>query len=130
MEQQARFIKFFDGMSSTEDLNDITEKLVLDLEIFNGFAVAITWSKLGTIAKMEHVPFEKIRVDKEEKMFQVADWYNDDMMQLFPKIEDIEKIPDSDTHCFTHRNSFNRSTSLYTVTNQHRNIANTHTYSN
>jgi hypothetical protein len=93
VEQQARFIKFFDGMSSTEDLNDITEKLVLDLELFNGFAVAVTWSKLGTIAKMEHVPFEKIRVDKEEKMFQVADWYNDDMMQLFPKIGDIEKIP-------------------------------------
>jgi hypothetical protein len=93
VEQQARFIKFFDGMSSTEDLNDITEKLVLDLEIFNGFAVAVTWSKLGTIAKMEHIPFEKIRVDKEEKMFQVADWYNDDMMQLFPKVGDIEKIP-------------------------------------
>jgi len=93
VEQQARFIKFFDGMSSTEDLNDITEKLVLDLELFNGFAVAVTWSKLGTIAKMEHVPFEKIRVDKEEKMFQVADWYNDDMMQLFPKVGDVEKIP-------------------------------------
>jgi hypothetical protein len=93
VEQEARFIKFFDGLSNTEDLNDITEKLVLDLEIFNGFAVAVTWSKLGTIAKMEHVPFEKIRVDKEEKMFQVADWYNDDMMQLFPKVGDIEKIP-------------------------------------
>jgi hypothetical protein len=93
VEQQARFIKFFDGLSSTEDLNDITEKLVLDLELFNGFAVAVTWSKLGTIAKMEHVPFEKIRVDKEDKMFQVADWYNDDMMQLFPKVGDIEKIP-------------------------------------
>ncbi len=93
VEQEARFIKFFDGLSSTEDLNDITEKLVLDLELFNGFAVAVTWSKLGTIAKMEHVPFEKIRVDKEEKMFQVADWYNDDMMQLFPKVGDIEKIP-------------------------------------
>jgi hypothetical protein len=93
VEQQARFIKFFDGLSSTEDLNDITEKLVLDLELFNGFAVAVTWSKLGTIAKMEHIPFEKIRVDKEEKMFQVAYWYNDDMMQLFPKVGDIEKIP-------------------------------------
>ena len=93
VEQQARFIKFFDGLSSTEDLNDITEKLVLDLEIFNGFAVAVTWSKMGTIAKMEHIPFEKIRVDREDKMFQVADWYNDDMMQLFPKIGDIEKIP-------------------------------------
>jgi hypothetical protein len=97
VEQQARFIKFFDGMSSTEDLNDITEKLVLDLELFHGFAVAVTWSKLGTIAKMEHVPFEKIRVDKEDKMFQVADWYNDDMMQLFPKVGDIEKIPAFDT---------------------------------
>ena len=97
VEQQAKFNKFFDSMSKTEDLNDITEKLVLDLEIFNGFAVAITWSKIGTIARMDHVPFEKIRVDKEEKMFQVADWYNDDMVQQFPKVEDIEKIPAFDT---------------------------------
>jgi len=42
---------------------------------------------------MEHIPFEKIRVDKDERMFQVADWYNDDMVQLYPKIGDIEKIP-------------------------------------
>ena len=93
VEQQARFIKFFDGMSSTEDLNDITEKLVLDLELFNGFAVAVTWNKMGTIAKMEHIPFEKIRVDKDERMFQVADWYDDAMVQLYPKIGDVEKIP-------------------------------------
>jgi hypothetical protein len=93
VEQQARYAKFFDGLSEHDDLNDITEKLVLDLEIFNGFAVAVTWNKMGTIAKMEHVPFEKIRVDKEERMFQVAEWYNDDMVQLFPKIGDVEKIP-------------------------------------
>ena len=93
VEQQARYAKFFDGLSEHDDLNDITEKLVLDLEIFNGFAVAVTWNKMGTIAKMEHIPFEKIRVDKDERMFQVADWYNDDMVQLYPKIGDIEKIP-------------------------------------
>jgi len=93
VEQQARFAKFFDGLSEHDDLNDITEKLVLDLEIFNGFAVCVHWNKMGTIAKMEHIPFEKIRVDKEERMFQVADWYNDDMVQLYPKIGDVEKIP-------------------------------------
>jgi len=93
VEQQARYAKFFDGLSEHDDVTDITEKLVLDLEIFNGFAVAVTWNKMGTIAKMEHIPFEKIRVDKEERMFQVADWYNDDMVQLYPKIGDIEKIP-------------------------------------
>jgi hypothetical protein len=93
VEQQARYAKFFDGLSEHDDLNDITEKLVLDLEIFNGFAVAVTWNKMGTIAKMEHIPFEKIRVDKDERMFQVADWYNDDMVQLYPKIGDVEKIP-------------------------------------
>jgi len=93
VEQQARYAKFFDGLSEHDDLNDITEKLVLDLEIFNGFAVCVHWNKMGTIAKMEHVPFEKIRVDKEERMFQVAQWYNDDMIQLFPKVGDVEKIP-------------------------------------
>ena len=93
VEQQARYAKFFDGLSEHDDLNDITEKLVLDLELFNGFAVAVTWNKMGTIAKMEHIPFEKIRVDKEERMFQVADWYDDAMVQLYPKIGDVEKIP-------------------------------------
>jgi hypothetical protein len=93
VEQQARYAKFFDGLSEHDDLNDITEKLVLDLELFNGFAVAVTWNKMGTIAKMEHIPFEKIRVDKEERMFQVADWYDDAMIQLYPKIGDVEKIP-------------------------------------
>jgi hypothetical protein len=48
---------------------------------------------MGTIAKMEHIPFEKIRVDKDERMFQVADWYDDAMIQLYPKIGDVEKIP-------------------------------------
>jgi hypothetical protein len=93
VEQQARYAKFFDGLSEHDDLNDITEKLVLDLELFNGFAVAVTWNKMGTIAKMEHIPFEKIRVDKDERMFQVADWYDDAMIQLYPKIGDVEKIP-------------------------------------
>ena len=93
VEQQARYAKFFDGLSEHDDLNDITEKLVLDLELFNGFAVAVTWNKMGTIAKMEHIPFEKIRVDKEDRMFQVADWYDDAMVQLYPKIGDVEKIP-------------------------------------
>ena len=93
VEQQARYAKFFDGLSEHDDLNDITEKLVLDLEIFNGFAVCVHWNKMGTIAKMEHIPFEKIRVDKDERMFQVAEWYNDDMVQLYPKIGDVEKIP-------------------------------------
>jgi len=93
VEQQARYAKFFDGLSEHDDLNDITEKLVLDLEIFNGFTVCVHWNKMGTIAKMEHIPFEKIRVDKEERMFQVAEWYNDDMVQLYPKIGDVEKIP-------------------------------------
>jgi hypothetical protein len=93
VEQQARYAKFFDGLSEHDDLNDITEKLVLDLELFNGFAVAVTWNKMGTIAKMEHIPFDKIRVDKDERMFQVADWYDDAMIQLYPKIGDVEKIP-------------------------------------
>jgi len=93
VEQQARYAKFFDGLSEHDDLNDITEKLVLDLELFNGFAVAVTWNKMGTIAKMEHIPFEKIRVDKDERTFQVADWYDDAMVQLYPKIGDVEKIP-------------------------------------
>lgn len=92
VESQAQFIKFFNSVCGEDDLNDFTEKLVLDFEIFNGFAIEITWAVDGrSIASMRHVPFEKIRLNKDDSMFQVAEWYSEDLAQLFPKPIDIVK---------------------------------------
>ena len=93
LETRALQEKFIADANEQDDLNDLTQKLVLDFELYNGMAIAITWSRGGTIARMEHVAFEKVRVDKKEKMFQIADWYNEEMIRQFPKVEDIERIP-------------------------------------
>lgn len=92
VKSQAQFMKFFGSVCGEDDLNDFTEKLILDFEIFNGFAIEITWAKDGkSIGSMRHVPFEKIRMNKDDSMFQVAEWYSEDLSQLFPKPVDIVK---------------------------------------
>jgi hypothetical protein len=58
-----------------DDLNDLTQKSELDLEIYNGFALKVTWDRAGqSIARMEHVEFHKVRANKTETEFIVADW--------------------------------------------------------
>jgi hypothetical protein len=96
VEQQAQFMRFFDTICGADDLNDLTEKLALDFEIFNGFAIEVTWAKNGTIAGLRHVPFEQIRMNKDESTFQVAEWYSEDMVQQFPKGAEINKYPKFD----------------------------------
>ena len=91
VEQQAQFIRFFDTICGNDDLNDLTEKLALDFEIFNGFAIEVTWSRNGTIGGLAHVPFESIRMNKDECTFQVAEWYNEELVQKFPKGAEINK---------------------------------------
>ena len=92
LEDEAVYNKFFKNALNNEDLNDVTEKLILDLELFNGFAIAVQWSKIGTIHSYEHIPFEKIRVNRDNKGFQIATWYDELGNQLFPHDKDIEKI--------------------------------------
>jgi hypothetical protein len=93
LETRAKQEKFISDANEVDDLNDLTQKLCLDFELFNGMAIAVTWSRSGQIARMEHVAFERVRVDKKEKMFQIANWYNEEMIRQFPKVEDIERIP-------------------------------------
>lgn len=91
---RAKAEKFMNNCNEYEDLNDLTEKLVLDLEIFNGFAVYVTWAKdKKSIARLEHCPMQKVRVDKNDKMFQVAEWYDAMMIQRFPSGEQVERVP-------------------------------------
>lgn len=110
LEDEAVYNKFFNNASNDEDLNDVTEKLILDLELFNGFALAITWSKIGTIHSYEHIPFEKIRVNRDNKGFQIATWYDELGNQMFPQEKDIEKI-----ECFDSNNRQGRQLFYYRV---------------
>lgn len=91
--QTAAFIDSPTFPNAYDSLNDLTQKLALDLEIYNGYAVEVTWARGGTIASMKHVDFHRIRSDKDEKMFFVHDWYDEKGVRQFPQKNQIETIP-------------------------------------
>ncbi|TWF38856.1 hypothetical protein FHW36_10679 [Chitinophaga polysaccharea] len=64
-----------------ESLNEITGKVDIDFEIFNGAYLQVTWNKLGAIADIFHVDYTTVRSNKDNSMFFVSDeWikYNPD----------------------------------------------------
>lgn len=76
-----------------DSMNDLTQKLTLDMEIYNGFALEVTWSRGGGIAEICHVDFHRVRADKDEKMFYVYDWYDEYEVRQFPQLNQVEQIP-------------------------------------
>jgi hypothetical protein len=56
---------FLNNEYSKEDLNIIAYKCAMDLVIFGGYYLQVIWAKGGKqIAQLEHVPYEKVRVQK------------------------------------------------------------------
>jgi hypothetical protein len=76
-----------------DSMNDLTQKLTLDMEIYNGFALEVTWSRGGGIAEICHVDFHRVRADKDEKMFYVYDWYDEYEVRQFPQLNQVNQIP-------------------------------------
>lgn len=91
--QSAAFIDSPNFPNAYDSLNDLTQKAILDLEIYNGFACYVTWAKDGSIAKIEHCDFHRVRADKHEKEFYITDWYDEKMVRQFPQKNQIEIIP-------------------------------------
>jgi hypothetical protein len=56
-----------------ESLNEITEKIELDLELFNGAYLQIVWNLLGEIASIYHVDYTTVRSNKDNTCFYVSD---------------------------------------------------------
>lgn len=64
-----------------ESLNEVGEKVSLDLEIFNGAYIQVVWSRGGTLASVYHVDYSSVRSNADNSKFFVADdWviYNPD----------------------------------------------------
>jgi hypothetical protein len=91
--QAAAFIDSPTFPNPYDSLNDLTQKAALDMEIYNGFAFEVTWSRGGGIASMKHIDFHRVRADKEEKMFFVHDWYDEYGVRQFPQLNQLEQIP-------------------------------------
>jgi len=64
-----------------ESLNEVTDKVALDLEIFNGAYLQVVWNRIGGIASVYHVDYSSVRSNVDNSRFFVADdWviYNPD----------------------------------------------------
>lgn len=68
-----RFI--FQVNSSGESLNDIAKKCTIDIEIFGGFYLNIIPNKLGQIAEIYHLDFNRVRANEDgSQFFYKNDW--------------------------------------------------------
>lgn len=60
-------IPFVQNEYSKDSLNKIVKKVAFDQVLFGGFYLNIIWSKDGkTVAQVEHLPFEKMRIAKPD----------------------------------------------------------------
>lgn len=61
--------------SEEESLDDLTWKIVCDMEIYGGFAMEVIWTKGGNKAEFRHVDFSKIRTNKDlTKFYYTKKW--------------------------------------------------------
>ena len=59
----------FKANSAGESLNDIMKKCALDIEIFGGFYLNVIPNKLGGIADIYHMDYERVRSNEDGSMF-------------------------------------------------------------
>tara|TARA_R110000868_G_scaffold71925_1_gene210006 strand:- start:113 stop:1294 length:1182 start_codon:yes stop_codon:yes gene_type:complete len=59
------YAEFLKNSYSAEDLKIISYKIAFDIVLFGGYYLNVVWDRNGTkIAKIKHVPFEKVRIAK------------------------------------------------------------------
>ena len=83
IEARVKLQHFMDRANSNESLHEVIKKIAFDFKLQGAFALNIVWSKDRTqIAEIYHIPVEKIRAEKPNKMGRVeayyisADWSN------------------------------------------------------
>ena len=85
---------FLKHINKNESVNDLLKKLVLDLEIFNGFCVEVHWAMNGKdIAEMYHVDFTNIRSNKDNSVFYHSEKWVDEEGRSVYNPKDVTIIP-------------------------------------
>lgn len=74
--------QFIEKPNRSENLNDLTRKISLDLELFGGAYIEVIWG-LGKVAEMWHIDYTKIRTNKDNTQF----WYKEDWKAYKKEIE-------------------------------------------
>lgn len=64
---------FINKPNRTENLDDLTRKVSLDIELFGGAYIEVIWG-IGRIAEIWHLDYTKIRTNKDNTQY----WYKED----------------------------------------------------
>lgn len=74
--------QFIEKPNRSENLNDLTRKISMDLELFGGAYIEVIWG-LGKVAEMWHIDYTKIRTNKDNTQF----WYKEDWKAYKKEVE-------------------------------------------
>ena len=83
LEARVKLQHFMDRANCNESLHEVIKKIAFDFKLQGAFALNVVWSKDRTqISEIYHIPVEKIRAAKPNKMGRIeayyvsADWRN------------------------------------------------------
>jgi ribosomal protein S25 len=74
--------QFIEKPNRSENLNDLTRKISMDLELFGGAYIEVIWG-LNQVAEMWHIDYTKIRTNKDNTQF----WYKENWKDYKEKTE-------------------------------------------
>ncbi len=73
--------EFFDTANNGESLNEVVLKIISDLEIYDGFAIQILWSRDGKTFDIAHIDFGALRSTVDHSKFYYSTQWNDSMLR-------------------------------------------------
>ena len=83
----ARLQQFIEEPNQYESLNDILEKVALDYELYNGFALEVVYNQLNDkIAAIYHADFARYRSNEDGTKY----YYSEDWKKHNPVVEEID----------------------------------------
>lgn len=76
-DKEAVLNSFINKINKDETLEELSEKVFLDFEIFNAIALEVIWNRSKRDFELYHVPFNKIRTNEDESKYWFSnDWTN------------------------------------------------------
>lgn len=73
--EQAKLNDFLRKINEYETLNELSEKVFLDFELFNAVALEVIWDKGKRNFTLNHLPINKLRTNEDEsKYYYSKDW--------------------------------------------------------
>ncbi len=70
-----------------EVIDELLKKVTIDIEVFGGCYIEIQYNEIGKIAALYHVPYNKVRSNKDNTQFFIKDWSSykrNDEPKVFP----------------------------------------------